>query len=306
MVGRNLENYVNGNDGDPKANVCFSLASDDAAFGYPRNFFDNQFVYTVISPRAGGLSIGVNLNPIVRCTLNCVYCEIDRTLTPRATQLNVDQMGDELLRTMKLALAGGLRERAPYSSLPSHLLELRHVTLSGDGEPTLAKNFVEAVEAVVHLRASAQMPYFKIVLLTNSTQLDQPEVWRGLKMLTRADEVWAKLDGGTQDYLTKVNGQGISIEKVTANIQILAQKRPVVIQSLFPEINGEGPSEFEIQKYASRLRRLKESGAEIPLVQVYSATRPMPRGGCSHLPLKALSRIAHKVRKVAGLRAEVY
>jgi hypothetical protein len=51
---------------------------------------------------------------------------------------------------------------------------------------------------------------------------------------------------------------------------------------------------------------LKEQGAEIPMVQIYSATRPMARTGCSHLPLRDLSRIARTVRDVAGLRAEVY
>ena len=33
------------------------------AFGCPRNFLDNRFVYTVVSPRARGLSIGINMNP---------------------------------------------------------------------------------------------------------------------------------------------------------------------------------------------------------------------------------------------------
>jgi hypothetical protein len=54
------------------------------------------------------------------------------------------------------------------------------------------------------------------------------------------------------------------------------------------------------------LKELKEAGAEIPLVQIYSAKRPMARTGCSHLPLKSLSQIAKTVRQEAGLRAEVF
>jgi hypothetical protein len=54
------------------------------------------------------------------------------------------------------------------------------------------------------------------------------------------------------------------------------------------------------------LKELKEAGAEISLVQIYSATRPMARTGCSHLPLKSLSQIAKMVRRVAGLRAEIF
>jgi wyosine [tRNA(Phe)-imidazoG37] synthetase (radical SAM superfamily) len=215
-------------------------------------------------------------------------------------------MAEELVQTLNIAGSGELQRQARYSGLPVNLLEFRHVTLSGDGEPTLAPNFVEAVEAVVHLRALEKVPYFKIVLLTNSTQLDRPDVWGGLKLLTRTDEIWAKLDGGTQEYVTKVNGRGIAIEKVTQNILMLGQRRPVVIQSLFPAINGEGPSDSEIDQYVYRLKRLKDGGAEIPLVQIYSATRPMAQSGCGHLPLKTLSRIASRVRKGAGLPAEVF
>jgi hypothetical protein len=86
------------------------------------------------------------------------------------------------------------------------------------------------------------------------------------------------------------------------NILLVARQRPVVIQSLFPAINGEPPPAREIKQYAQRLKELKEAGAEISLVQIYSATRPMARTGCSHLPLKSLSQIAQTVRRVAGLR----
>jgi len=49
---------------------------------------------------------------------------------------------------------------------------------------------------------------------------------------------------------------------------------------------------------------LKDAGAQIPLVQIHSATRPTQHSECGHLPLNALSRIARQVREVTGLRAE--
>jgi hypothetical protein len=96
------------------------------------------------------------------------------------------------------------------------------------------------------------------------------------------------------------------LEKILANILMVARQRPVVIQSLFPAINGEEPPLEEIEQYAQRLNELKLRGAQIPLVQIYSATRPTPHSGCSHLPLKSLSRIAQTVRQIAGLKAEVF
>jgi len=144
------------------------------------------------------------------------------------------------------------------------------------------------------------------VLLTNATGLDQPQVQQGLKFFTKSDEIWVKLDGGTQAYLNKVDRMNVPLEKVLANILMLAQQRPVVIQSLFPSINGEEPPLEEIEQYAQRLKQLKAQGAQISLVQIYSATRPTPNSGISHLPLKSLSRIAHTVRQVTGLKAEVF
>jgi len=278
----------------------------EEAFGYPRDFLENQFVYLVISPRAGGLTIGVNVNPVLQCTFQCLYCEVDRARPARAARFDAEKMAAELRGTYSLASSGGLRQRPRYAKLPAELLQVRHVTVSGDGEPTLSSYFVEALQSIVHLRAAGALPFFKIVVVTNSTALDRTEVQEGLKLLTRTDEIWAKLDGGTQEYVNRVNGASIPLEKIMGNILLLARQRPVVIQSLFPAINGEPPPAGEIKQYAQRLKEMKKAGAEISLVQVYSATRPIAGTGCSHLPLKDLSQIAKTVRRVAGLRAEVY
>ncbi len=278
----------------------------ETAFDRPRDFLNNRFVYAVISPRARGLSLGVNMNPDQHCDFDCGYCEVDRRTEPRETALDVDVMGEELRRTLMFVHQGRLRERPTYQALPDELLQLRHVALSGDGEPTLAPNFTEAVQAVVRVRALGGYPFFKVVLLTNGSGLDRPQVQEGLKHLTKSDEIWAKLDGGTQAYLNKVNRGAVSLEKVLKNILSLARQRPVVIQSLFPAIHGEEPPLEEIEQYAQRLKELKADGAQISLVQIYSAARPMSHAECGHLPLKTLSQIAQTVRQVTGLKAEVF
>jgi len=276
----------------------------EVAFGYPRDFLWNKFVYFVISPRAHGLSIGLNVNPVANCNLNCLYCEVDRSVKPQWERLDINRMTKELEEMIELAQGGWLRKWPRYTNLPDDLLQLRHVALSGDGEPTLSNNLLEAARSVVHLRQLGRS--FKIVLVTNSTALDRPIVQETLSLLGKEDEIWAKLDGGTQEYINKINGSSVSLEKILKNILLVARQRPVVIQSLFPAINGKEPSAFEIKEYAERLKELKDAGANISLVQIYSATRPSARDGCSHLPLKSLSRIAKTVRSVSGLRAEVF
>ena len=276
------------------------------AFGYPREFLKNRFVYTVISPRARGLSIGVNMNPDKVCNFDCVYCEVDRQPPAFEPCLDLRVMTVELERTLELVHSGGIREHPGYGKVPAPMLRLQQVCLSGDGEPTLCPNFLPALEAVVHARARGRWPFFKLVLVTNATGLDRPEVEQGLSLFTALDEVWAKLEAGTQSYLERVNKAGCCLEDILAKILNLAIRRPVVIQSLFPAIDHEGPPPQEVEAYVQRLKALKDAGAQIPLVQIYSATRPTPHSECSHLPLRTLTMIARRVREVTGLQAEVF
>jgi wyosine [tRNA(Phe)-imidazoG37] synthetase (radical SAM superfamily) len=276
----------------------------ETAFDRPRDWLGNRFVYVVISARAGGLSLGVNMNPDRHCNFDCSYCEVDRRSPSPERELLVDVMAGELHRTLTAVRQGHLRSRQWYQSLPAELLQLRHVALSGDGEPTLASNFVEAVQAVARVRALGG--FFKIVLLTNGTGLDQPEVFRGLEVLTKSDGIWIKLDGGTQAFLDKINRPNVPLEKILSNILLIGRQRPVVIQSLFPAVHGEEPPFEEIQEYAQRLKELKAGGAQISLVQIYSAARPGISAEWGHLPLRVLSQIAQTVRQTAGLRTEVF
>jgi wyosine [tRNA(Phe)-imidazoG37] synthetase (radical SAM superfamily) len=278
----------------------------ETAFGRPRNQLGNRFVYAAISQRARGLSIGVNLNPDKRCSFDCVYCEVDRDTPGRERRVDVEVMAMELEHLLLLQHKGKLGELDWFRNLPPELLELKEVALSGYGEPTLCPNFDEVVREVLYLRSTRKLPFFKTVLITNGSGLDLPPVIAGLDLLCRQDEIWVKLDAGTQAYYEQVNRPTLPFWRILANILALSKKRPVVIQSLFPLVNGQEPPWEEIEAYAQRLKELKAASAQISLVQVYSAHRPPHRPNCEHLPLKSLSRIAAHVRAVTGLRAEVF
>jgi len=287
-----------------KPSVSFHVSARETSFDRPRDFLGNRFVYAVISPRAGGLSLGINCNPDKVCNFECSYCEVDRRTPARETHLEVEVLATELRKTIAFINSGRMEDRPHFASMPPELLQLRQVALSGDGEPTLAPNFMEVVQAVVRVRALGR--FFKIVLLTNGTGLDKPEVLRGLEYLTKSDEVWIKLDGGTQEYIDKVNRPDVPLEKILSKILLIGRLRPVIIQSLFPSIHGEEPPHEEIREYAQRLKELKAGGAQISLVQIYSAARPGTNAERGHLPLRVLSQIAQTVRQTTGLRAEVF
>ena len=276
------------------------------AFGCPRNFLDNRFVYTVISPRARGLSIGINMNPDRFCNFDCVYCEVNRGLPVLDQKLDVTVMAEELDKTLAFVRSGKIREHPVYRELNDELLQLRHVALSGDGEPTLCPNFAEAIQVVVHVRARQPHAFFKLALITNGTGLDLRPVQDSLRYFTHDDEIWIKLDAGTQAFMDRVNHSQVPLEKVIANILLVGRQRPIIIQSLFPSVLGQEPPPEEIDEYILRLGDLKRSGARIALVQIYSATRPTAHPDCGHLPLKKLSRICQRIKAETGLRAEVF
>jgi wyosine [tRNA(Phe)-imidazoG37] synthetase (radical SAM superfamily) len=283
-----------------------ALTKPANAFAQPRDFLENRFVYLTISPRARGLSIGINLNPDRKCNFDCIYCEVDRTAPLMDAEIDCDVAAAELEQTLRLIQSGSLRLLRPYHNLPQNLLELRHVALSGDGEPTMSPKFLEVVEAVVHVRARGFHPFFKIVLITNASGLNRPEVQAGLALFTPRDEIWAKLEVGSQEWMDKVNQTDFPLDKILNNILVTARRRPVVIQSLFCQIGASVPTIAEIEEFARQLRDLKARGARIPLVQIYSATRPTSHSNVRHLPLKTLADIAAIVRKIAGLNAEPF
>jgi len=273
--------------------------------GCLRNFLQNRFVYVLVSPRAKGLSVGVNVNPDKQCNFNCPYCEVDRRL-PGGPPLDLEVMARELEETLARIHSGELLRQPPYDKLAPELARLRHVALSGDGEPTLSAKFLEVVETVTHVRARSPLPFFKVVLITNASRLNEPSVRDALTLFTSSDDIWAKLDGGTKEYLDWVNGADMHLEAILSNIAAVAQTRPVVIQSLFPLLNGKEPHAAEISAYIEALKNLQQRQAKISLVQIYSANRPAANPHCGHLSLRTLSRIARLVRSETGLNAQVF
>src|SRR3954452_25382285 len=62
------------------------------AFGCARDFLDHELVYTVVSPRARGLSVGVNMNPDQFSSFDCLYCDVNRVRKGPPTRRDVDVM----------------------------------------------------------------------------------------------------------------------------------------------------------------------------------------------------------------------
>ena len=274
---------------------------------HSRSWQENRYVYPVISRRSKGLSIGVNLNPDKVCNFDCVYCCVDRTTPATISEVDLDVLGNELDHLIGLGVAGELFEQPPFDQTPAHLRRVNDVAFSGDGEPTSFARFGDACRLAVETLEKHGRPDVKIVVITNATLFHQPRVREALRYLDDHNgEIWAKLEAGTEAYYREVERTSIPLRRVLDNILEAGRARPIVLQSLFMRLHGQGPPASEIEAYVKRLKELVAGGCQIKMVQVYTVARQTAESWCTPLPASELDAISARVRAETGLAVETY
>ena len=278
---------------------------------HSRGFAANRYVYPVLSRRAGGISIGVNLNPDKFCNFDCIYCQIDRTTPGEAEPVDLTKLADELDRMVVQVASGDIFTGPRFRDTPLSLRRLNDIAFSGDGEPTACPDFDRAVNVCADVRRRRKLDDVKLVLITNATLFHQPRVRQALKTLDANNgEIWAKLDAGTEDYYRLVDRSAVPWQRILDNLREAAIVRPIVVQSLFLRIHGEPPSPAELAAYCDRLREIVAAGGRIKLVQVHTIARPPAEPWATPLANADVDAIAEIVRRrtelpVAGFYGRV-
>ncbi len=274
---------------------------------HSRTFHENKFVYPVLSRRSGAISIGINLNPDKVCNFDCIYCQVDRRSERETTFVETDRLLAELDGMLTLVASGEIFQDKKFADVPETLRRLNDIAFSGDGEPTTYRNFDRIVAAVAELKRTHDLDDVKLVLITNASMFHRPAVERGLEMLDDNNgEIWAKLESGTETYYRRVERTKIPFRRVLQNLTAAARKRPIVIQSLFMQIDGERPPAAEIDAFCERLNEVVAGGGRIKLVQVYTVARAPAEAFVTPLSNDEVDRIAAKVTECTGLPAERY
>jgi wyosine [tRNA(Phe)-imidazoG37] synthetase (radical SAM superfamily) len=277
----------------------------NAAFAaHSRRWRDFRYVYPVIARRSRGVSLGINLNPDRVCTFDCVYCCVDRQSPPGPRDVELAVLADELRHLA--AHWATLFDEPPFAGVPVPFRRLNDFAFSGDGEPTVAPSFPAAARLAVDVRQALGLDDLRIVVITNTTGLPRPEVQATLRLLdAHGGELWAKLDAGTEAWYERMNRTRYPLARVLENLLAAALVRPIVIQSLFLRLGGQAPPAAEIDAYLGRLRALRDAGARLKLVQVYTVARPPADASVTPLTAGALEEIAARVRAL-GVPAEVF
>jgi wyosine [tRNA(Phe)-imidazoG37] synthetase (radical SAM superfamily) len=285
---------------------------DASAIGDHRRQWRNcRYVYPVISRRARGVSIGVNLNLDKKCTFACRYCQINRRIHRLGIDVEIPRLRAELDEALDALADGELWNEPRFVDTPSALRRVNDIALSGDGEPTCLESFDAVVATACEALDQADLPTRPLlVVITNATRLDSPQVYRALPLLdAHPSEIWAKLDAGTEAFFREVNRPAgtITLESICENLLMISRDRPIVIQTLFFLRNGSGPGQEEIDAYAGRLESLRAGGGQISRVQLHTIARAPAESDCTALPDARLDEIAAELRgRLANVAVEVF
>ncbi len=287
-------------------------ARADATFRHdthPRSFDDNRYVYAVLSRRAHGVSIGINLSPSRSCNFDCVYCQVDRSVPVTAAEHAVDEarLLAELRDMLDAGRTGILTARAREQGVPDASCRVADVAFSGDGEPTAYARFPELVDEVLRLVAE-RLPGTRVTLITNATLFHLPRVRAGLDALAaRGGQVWAKLDAGTEATFRETNRSAVTFDRVLDNIREEALRHPLVVQSLFFRRGSSRPDGAELDAWVQRLAAIVAAGGRLAGVQVTTVARRPPQPDVVALDEETLLDIARRARAaLPGVPVEVF
>lgn len=262
-----------------------------------------RYVYPVVSRRAGGVSVGINLNPNNACNWRCIYCQVPDLRRGSAPPVDMELLEREL-RVFLGDLAGG---DFMVSRVAEPMRRIADVALSGNGEPTSAAEFAEVIDLVGRVLADFRLRDIVIRVITNGSLVGRKRVQDGLRRLSAlGGEVWFKVDAGTAERIRLINDVSLTPAQVSRNLRLCAELCSTWVQTCVFAIDGRGPSAEDIEAYVNLL---KESGPErLKGVHLYSlARRPQQAeaGKLSRLELKDMEAIAGRIREVLGLTVTV-
>ena len=166
-----------------------------------------KYIYGPIKSRRLGLSLGVSLSSDKICDLDCVYCQwgsVGKTVLERKEYANPKEIISEL--------------KSWLEDNPNQAKELKFVTLSGLGEPTLHSGIGELIETIKEI-----VPASKIAVITNSTLLGDPLV---RKELLKVDLIVPSLDAIDPEIFKKIDrpNEGIKLDQIVQGLVALRKE----------------------------------------------------------------------------------
>ncbi len=285
---------------------------------HTREWLHNEYAYPVLSRRAGGISVGINLSPANECNFHCVYCQVIPEQIHPGTTVCFSKLKAELETCADFALSGAIFKHPYFLDVPVSQRRVNDIAFSGNGEPTMSPFFAQTAALAVEIRSSrikngpdeafrAAAKEMKIVLITNATRLGNESLLPTLEtLLANHGEIWAKLDAGTEEYYKKINRSAVPLETVLAGISKFARRDPIILQTLFSRMGGEAPSLKEVDAYIARVLKIHDEGGKIQHIQLHTVCRPPQVSECQPLEVEILNDFADRIRNRTGVEVRVF
>jgi len=262
-----------------------------------------RHVYPVISRRAGGVSVGINLNPNNACNWRCLYCQVPNLTRGTAPALDMALLETELRGFLTQLLHGDFMR----SRVPEGARRINDIALSGNGEPTSAAEFSAVIALISRVRLELAVPEtVKTVLITNGSLLYRADVQHGLRDMAKIHgEVWFKLDRASAPGMLRINDTQARMDKVRDNLIAAMAACPTWLQTCWFALDGEPPSRRDEDDYLQFVAGLPRDGHPLQGVLLYGLARPSMQAEAprlSALPAAALQSFAERI---AGLGVPV-
>ena len=264
-----------------------------------------RYVYPVVSRRAGGVSVGINLNVNNACNWRCIYCQVPELGRGTAPAVDLVLLEEELRGFLHELLHGDFMQRR----VPEEARRINDIALSGNGEPTSAEEFAEIIELIGRIKQQLALPAdIKLVVITNGSLIYRHNVQQGLRQLSKLNgEVWFKLDRASEAGMQRINDTRTSLIKVRENLVTAISLCPTWLQTCWFALDGVAPDKQDEDDYLGFLSSLLRDGINPQGVLLYTLARPslqMEAPRLSALNSQQMEAFAGRIRAL-GLEVKI-
>ncbi|MCC2625589.1 MAG: radical protein [Burkholderiales bacterium] len=242
---------------------------------HSRIFAKYTYVYPVVSRRAQGVSLGINLNTNNACNWRCIYCQVEGLVRGKPNDVDPVRIEAELDEMLNWIINGDFIKK--YA--PKNLARFNDISLSGNGEPTLSPQFTQVIQIIAKLRLKYNLGNnIKTILITNGSEIDKPQVIDGLKLMSQNNgETWFKIDSVTEAGITATNQVSLSIDSIKKRLILASSLCKTYVQTCLFKLRNKNPAAYEIDEYIKFIVDVKPY---IAGVLMYSTARhpALPEG----------------------------
>lgn len=258
-----------------------------------------RYVYPVVSRRAGGVSVGINLNINNACNWRCIYCQVPELRRGTAPPVELDRLEQELRGFLHELLHGDFMQRR----VPEWARRINDIALSGNGEPTSAKEFEQVITIIGKLQHELALPpTVKLVLITNGSLMNRRNVQQGLRRMARLNgEVWFKVDRASSAGMQRTNNIRTSLARVRGHLATSIALCPTWLQTCWFMQDGEPPGKQDEEDYLDFLSGLLQDNIRPEGVLLYSVARLSLQPEASRLAALSESQLESFAMRVRAL-----